>query len=141
MRPHRCNPRGVARARYAQAAERLARLDADVLELQRQQVDREIAERERRDQLMADLRDMVNAPLPRVPRSMEEHRAELARLDRYVDRLAQAEQDERRRYIDECESRRRWDWQFRARYDRHHPGGAECCTCDAHRAWRQEPPR
>jgi hypothetical protein len=62
--------------------------------------------------------------------------AGLAQLDRYVDRAAQAERDEQRAYIDQCESRRLWDRAFRARYDFHHPGGADGCDCRPHRIWR-----
>jgi hypothetical protein len=90
--------------------------------------------------MMRQLHDLANAELPHVPRSLKEYQAELARLDRYVDREVQAERDEQRAYIDRCESRQLWDWAFRARYDFHHPGGADRCDCQSHRTWRGEEP-
>jgi hypothetical protein len=87
---------------------------------------------------MEQLRTLANAEVPRVPRSMEEYQADLAQLDAFVDRAAQAERDKDRAYIDQAESRRLWDHTFRARYDRGHPGGLDGCTCMAHRRYRGE---
>jgi hypothetical protein len=93
-----------------------------------------------RQAAMEQLRALADEPLPYVPQSLAEHQAALVQLDAYVDRTVQAERDEQRAYIDQCESRRLWDWEFRARYDRHHPGGGDRCTCPAHRAWGREEP-
>jgi hypothetical protein len=116
------------------------RIDA-FLAAQREREDRERArEEEGRQETMRRLHDLANAELPHVPRSMEEYEAELAQLGRYVDREVLAERDEARAYIDQAEGRRRWDWAFRARYDYHHPGGANRCDCRSHRIWRGEEP-
>jgi hypothetical protein len=106
-------------------------------ERERQQWNQEY---DRRQQMMEQLRAVVDEPLPHVPQSLEEHRAALAQLDAYVDRVVQAERDDARAYIDRCESQRLWDRAFRARYDFHHPGGADRCDCRGHRIWRGEEP-
>jgi hypothetical protein len=93
---------------------------------------------DRRQQTMEQLRALSDEPLPHVPHSLAAHQAALAALDKYVDGAAQAERDEQRAYIDQCESRRLWDRAFRVRYDAYHPGGGDRCTCPGHRAWRGE---
>jgi hypothetical protein len=130
--------RREALARTAEIGSEWDRLDA-FLAAERERERREWNEQyDRRQETMRQLHDLATMELPHVPRSLEEHQAEVARLDAYVDREVQAERDEQRAYIDQAESRRRWDWQFRARYDFHHPGGANRCDCRPHRIWRGE---
>ena len=127
-----------ARARTAELSAELDRLDRWAEE-QRQREEREWHQAyDWRQAAMEQLRAVADEPLPHVPRSMEEHQAELAQLDAYVDRVQQAERDEQRAYIDRCETRRLWEGAFRARYDFHHPGGADRCDCRGHRIWRGE---
>ena len=127
-----------ARARTAELGAELDRLDRWAEE-QRQREYREWHQAyERRQAAMEQLRALAEEPLPHIPQSLDEHRANLAQLDAYVDRAQQAERDEQRAYIDRCEGRRLWDHAFRARYDFHHPGGADRCDCRGHRIWRGE---
>jgi hypothetical protein len=132
--------RRQAALRHAEVSAQLDSVDA-FLTAQREREDQEWnAAYDKRQELMRQLHDLANAELPHVPQSMEEHRANLAQLERYVDREVLAERDEQRAYIDQAEGRRRWDWAFRARYDFHHPGGADRCDCRSHRIWRGEEP-
>ena len=127
-----------AQARYAELAAQVDALDR-YAEEQRQQQEREWHQAyERRQAAMEQLRTLANAEVPHVPRSLQEYQADLAQLDAFVDRAAQAERDKDRAYIDQAESRRLWDHAFRARYDFHHPGGLDGCTCVAHRRYRGE---
>jgi HK97 family phage prohead protease len=131
----------LARARLAELRAQNEELGRFVVDEQRRQVDEELAAREKREETVRRMRAELAKPLPTLHRSMEEIRATFAEVGRYLERHEQAERDEQRAYIDQCESRRRWDWDFRRGYDRRHPGGGDHCTCDAHRAWRGEPPR
>jgi hypothetical protein len=131
----------LARARLAELSARNEELGRYVTEQQRRVVDEEIAERERREQLMQEARRLVNEPLPTVPRSREEYQAEIDALGRYLDRHQQAEQDRLWRETDAALTRRTWDWSFRRSWDARHPGGPDHCPCDGCRAWRREPPR
>jgi len=132
-------------AAQRQALARTAELAAQVDELgtfldeQRQREHAEWSKAyDRRQELMEQLRAVADAPIPYVRSSMEEHRAALADLGKYVDAAVQAEQDQLRREMDACESRRLWDHEFRQSFDRRH--AREGCDCPGHRAWRREQP-
>jgi FKBP-type peptidyl-prolyl cis-trans isomerase (trigger factor) len=89
-------------------------LGSYVLDQQRRQVDEEIQARERRAQLMSQLRDVANAPIP--PAMSRQERAEfLDQLDREAAQREQAEQDSLARETDQAESRRLWAYEDRQR--------------------------
>jgi hypothetical protein len=131
----------LRRARLAELRAQNDELGRYVTEQQLRQVDEEIAARERREQLMQEARRLVNEPLPQVPRSEEEIRAELDELGRFLDREALAEQDRLRAQTDAALSRCIYEPGYRRRWLRSHPGGVDHCSCDGCRAYRREPPR
>jgi FKBP-type peptidyl-prolyl cis-trans isomerase (trigger factor) len=108
-------------------------LGSYVLDQQRRQVDEEIQARERRAQLMSQLRDVANAPIPSAM-SRQERAEFLDQLDREAAQREQAEQDSLARETDQAESRRLWDYEDRQRYDRRYPRTG--CDCPGHTAWR-----
>ena len=138
-----------ARTSAAEAELRRARLDelraqndalgAYVLDQQRRHVEEEIRQRQERQQLMSQLRDVANAPIP-SPMSRQERAQFLDQLDREAAAREQAEQDRLWRETDAALTRRTHDWAFRRSWDRRH-GSVDTCTCDGCRANRREPPR
>lgn len=127
-----------AQARVAEQRAQLDELDRFV-EQQRQREDAQIrAAIDRQEELRAQVDALDSWKPPQARRSMEEHQADLTALGAYVDRAAEGEREERRRYVDRCESRRLHDPAFRQRWDYHHPGGLDGCNCMDHRAYRGE---
>jgi hypothetical protein len=131
----------LARARLAEFGARMDEVGRFINQERRRAVDEEVAARERRGQLMREVRRLADEPLPHVPRSKEEHQAALDELGRFLDRRAQAEQNSLWHETDAALTRRTWDWAFRRSWDAMHPGGVDKCQCDGCRAWRREPPR
>jgi hypothetical protein len=130
--------RDRARARLAQHRAALDELGSYVLDQQRRQVDEEIRAREKGQRMMQELRDVVNAPIPRTRQQCEQV---LAQLDPEAAQREQAEQVRLWRETDAALTRRIYEPAFRRSWDARHPGGPDRCPCDGCRAWRREPPR
>jgi hypothetical protein len=123
----------VARARHAEVVAQVDELERWQRQFERDEWNREY---DRQQEMMGRLRAFVNEPLPTVPLTMAEAQAELAELDRFLDRRALAEQDRLAQEMDAHETRRLHDWDYRRSFDRGHPGRErDQCACAGHRAW------
>jgi hypothetical protein len=134
--------RRLAQARAAELRAECEQLDRYVGEQQRWLVDEQIREREERErqqqELMQQLRDVANTP---IPRSMQDCEQFLQQLERESAQREAARQDQLWKETDAALTRRTYDWTFRRSWDARHPGGPDRCDCDGCRAWRREPPR
>ncbi len=96
------------------------------------------ADRAQKAARLAEVRAVIDAPLPVLRTSLAEKEQALNDLGAFVDRHNAVEQDTLRKSTDDAESRRLWDFGFRQGYDARHPGGANVCQCPGHKAWRRE---
>jgi hypothetical protein len=128
-------------AAQARLAEHRAQLDALEEWQRRQGAEERQRGYERWDAAHARLKEIESwQPAPVLP-SRAEIEADLAQLERFLDRHNDAEQDRLRAQTDADLSRCIYEPGYRRRWLARHPGGVDQCSCDGCRAYRREPPR
>jgi hypothetical protein len=120
-------------------------LGRDARALQEEVVREKVAEKERQEEALRQLRDMAArkgafAPPPLSRGEMEES---VAGMSRFVDGLRAEEQTALVQQTEADLNRRPHDWAFARSWDVQHPGGVDthdCPACSAWRTWRRGDP-